>query len=37
MDAELDALDADIRAMQWVLGLIAALLVMMAARLFGVL
>ena len=36
MDA-LDAkLDANMRAMQWILGLIVALLVMMAARLFGV-
>ena len=39
-DAKLDALgaklDANMRAMQWVLGLMAALLVMMAARLFGV-
>ena len=35
MDA-LDAkLDANMRAMQWVLGLMAAPLVMMAARLFG--
>ena len=32
----MDALDANMRAMQWVLGLMAALLVMMAARLFGV-
>ena len=39
-DAKMDALDAkldaNMRAMQWVLGLMAALLVMMAARLFGV-
>ena len=39
-DAKLDALDAkldaNMRAMQWVLGLMAALLVMMAARLSGV-
>ena len=39
-DAKMDALDAkldaNMRAMQWVLGLIVALLVMMAARLFGV-
>ena len=39
-DAKLDALDAkldaNMRAMQWVLGLMAALLVMIAARLFGV-
>ena len=32
----MDALEASMRAIQWVLGLIAALLVMMAARLFGV-
>ena len=39
-DAKLDAqdakLDTNMRAMQWVLGLMAAPLVMMAARLFGV-
>ena len=39
-DAKSDALDAKLdasmRTMQWVLGLMAALLVMMAARLFGV-
>ncbi len=39
-DAKLDALDAkldaNMRAMQWILGLVVALLVMMAARLFGV-
>ena len=37
LEARMDALEANMRAMQWVLGLIAALLVMMAARLFGVL
>ena len=37
MDAQDAKLDAHMRAMQWVLGLIVALLVMMAARLFGVL
>ncbi len=37
MDAQDSKLDAHMRAMQWVLGLMAALLVMMAARLFGVL
>ena len=37
MDAQDAKLDAHMRAMQWVLGLMAALLVMMAARLFGVL
>ena len=36
MDAQDAKLDAHMRAMQWVLGLMAALLVMMAARLFGV-
>ena len=36
LEARMDALEANMRAMQWVLGLIAALLVMMAARLFGV-
>ena len=40
LEARMDALDAkldaNMRAMQWVLGLMAALLVMMAARLFGV-
>ena len=39
-DAKLDALDAkldaNMRAMQWILGLVVALLVMMTARLFGV-
>ena len=35
-DAKLDALGANMHTMQWVLGLVAALLVMMAARLFGV-
>ena len=37
LEARMDALEANMRAMQWVLGLIAALCVMMAARLFGVL
>ena len=36
MDVQDAKLDAHMRAMQWVLGLMAALLVMMAARLFGV-
>ena len=36
MDAQDAKLDAHMRAVQWVLGLMAALLVMMAARLFGV-
>ena len=35
MDAQDAKLDAYMHAMQWVLGLIVALLVMMAARLFG--
>ena len=35
MDAQDAKLDAHMRAVQWVLGLMAALLVMMAARLFG--
>ena len=36
LEGRMDALEANMRAMQWVLGLMAALLVMMAARLFGV-
>ena len=36
MDAQDAKTDAHMRAMQWILGLVVALLVMMAARLFGV-